>query len=569
MSIVWILAATATIWFWGDLAWRLSGEGRAPATLRGGAGWLIGTGLVSWATFLLLWAGMGLNSAVWLLSTLGALLWAIHPVLSPRPASGRGAPGGTVRALRGLLPRRLASGEDGGSEQAEIANVRASGIFRLASEQGRDAEDERPSFWTRFASHRRLWLPGAGPARRWLGPLFALVIAAQVAAVAAAALLSPLTAWDAWVNFASKARILFLDQALTPAIYNDPSRLPTNLDYPLMLPLVEAWFHAWLGHAGEPAVRWIALLYFAALLALFHAAVRRLAGPAAALGFTALLATAPRVERGAHHGLADLPLAALVLLAFLLLERWRDRPAAATAGPWGSVGRGWLVAASLGLLPWMKKEGWIWLALAGLTFLAILRAPGGRLASSGRGSPGLPLQELPRQGASSGRAWRRWSRGARWRNLLRLAPIPALALPWTLFLWIHGTQRYAYLPLTLPNLLGHLERAPAIAGGMIVRLLNPYWNFIWLFAGLALLARRRRALRARQGYLIVPVLAFLALAGASYLLSRFDPFLEHLANSAERLMLQALPLALWWLAGQTVAAGWIEPAASTGEPGRG
>jgi hypothetical protein len=34
--------------------------------------------------------------------------------------------------------------------------------------------------------------------------------------------------------------------------------------------------------------------------------------------------------------------------------------------------------------------------------------------------------------------------------------------------------------------------------------------------------------------------------------------LDHLNNSAERLILQAAPLVVWWLLGQSVALGWVK-----------
>lgn len=96
-------------------------------------------------------------------------------------------------------------------------------------------------------------IPSQPPAPLLVGPkgplawLFAALIFVQTGLVAFAAWVSPLNAWDAWVNFASKASILFQDQALSPALYQDVSRLPTNLDYPLMLPISEAWLYTWAG----------------------------------------------------------------------------------------------------------------------------------------------------------------------------------------------------------------------------------------------------------------------------------------------------------------------------------
>src|SRR5690606_4011846 len=95
----------------------------------------------------------------------------------------------------------------------------------------------------------------------------------------------------------------------------------------------------------------------------------------------------------------------------------------------------------------------------------------------------------------------------------------------------------------------NLPRWPVILIEMARRLLNPYWNFIWLFAGATLLVRRGRLFQpaAGVGWLILPVAGYLFLISLTYIVSRFDPYLAHLNNSVERLLLQGLPLILWWL----------------------
>ncbi|HKC25583.1 MAG TPA: hypothetical protein VKF32_12615, partial [Thermoanaerobaculia bacterium] len=131
----------------------------------------------------------------------------------------------------------------------------------------------------------------------------------------------------------------------------------------------------------------------------------------------------------------------------------------------------------------------------------------------------------------------------------------AISLPWPLFLAVRGTVRYVYLPISLPTLTANASRAPRIAWEMARRIPSTYWNGAFLLAGLALLARGRRALAAKDGWVIVPAGLFLVVASGTFVLSRFDPWTAHLRNSADRLMLQALPLAIWFLAAQAADAG--------------
>jgi hypothetical protein len=134
----------------------------------------------------------------------------------------------------------------------------------------------------------------------------------------------------------------------------------------------------------------------------------------------------------------------------------------------------------------------------------------------------------------------------------------AIPLLWQGFLTIFGVYRFTFLPLTLANFWTNLPRLAVIGWNMLTRLLNPYWNFVWLFVGLILVSRSKKIGLAPAGWLILPVVGYLGVISVSYVFSRFEPYLAQLNNSAERLILQAAPLALWWLIGQCSSMGWIK-----------
>ncbi|MCQ3980055.1 MAG: hypothetical protein DPW09_42095, partial [Anaerolineae bacterium] len=198
------------------------------------------------------------------------------------------------------------------------------------------------------------------------------------------------------------------------------------------------------------------------------------------------------------------------------------------------------LALATALLPWLKNEGWLWWSLITVSLLVSLLWQ----IKHHRLPPRKPLFLFLI---------------SYFLSLISYL-FPALILPllWQLFLTLFGTYRFTFLPLTLPTFWTNLNRLPPIGWHMLARLLNPYWNFVWLLAGLTLLTRGQRCLTARGGWLVLPVIGFLGLAGLTYVFSRFDPFLAHLNNSAERLILQAAPLALWWLLGQSVALGGVK-----------
>lgn len=443
--LVGMSAGVFSILAWGDVACGLlEGRFRARgAAWRMSVSWILGSGVVSFVTFLLLWAGAPLTPAVLAFGTTGVVLWLF--------------------LRRGRCLPRVVAPELGG--------------------------------WAL---------------------LFVAVIAVETILVGFTALVAPLTAWDSWVNWASKARVLFIDQELSAAVHNDSSRLPTNPGYPLLLPLAETWLFVWTGSPDERAVGAISILYVLSLVLLFWSAARRVLPPTGALAVTALLASVPRVTRAAPTGLADLPLAAFVLASFLLAAETLAGEEQRAPLP--------LLGLLAGLLPWMKDEGWLWLALLG-----------GVLAA------GLLVKVRRGEARSSG-------------ALLALGAFLAMAVPvsaaWQLFLASRGTIRYVFLPVTLETLARNGHRLPEIAGRLTRASLDPAWNFVWPLVGLALLAGGRKALSRPYGWLSVPVVLFVALAGLSYVFSGFEPYEPHLRNSVDRLLLQALPLALLWLAAQ-------------------
>lgn len=332
--------------------------------------------------------------------------------------------------------------------------------------------------------------------------LFAALLAMEVAQTAAAALLPPLTAWDSWVTWWSKAAGIAHDQALSAALLAGPDRLPTNASYPLLVPLTESWLLTFAPGAGERAAGWAALLFHAALLALLADLLARFVTRRAALGFTLLFAASPRVFRFAPLAMADLPLAAMVLLAFDALEEEGGRAPLA-------------VGVCGGLLPWTKTEGWLWLGI-----LAALLAA--------------------RRGA---------------RALRLFAPLAlVIASLWPLARL--GWPSHPYVFGRAPR----LERTPEILLALVRCLLRPEWSFVWPLAALVALFSVRRLRAAERGLLLAPA-AFLLAASAAFLFSRFDPWDRHLANSVDRLALQSFPLAVAGLAAAGARGGLWEEAA--------
>lgn len=185
----------------------------------------------------------------------------------------------------------------------------------------------------------------------------------------------PLFPWDAFVHWATKAKVWTHLQSITPfvdydawlaaggeAVYTD--RHP---DYPKTVPLIQAWMNLALGRWDEALMNlpWVPLLG-AAALALFAQARSAEIGPLAALFFVYLLTSLPMVNlQVALAGYADIYLALFYLAAVMAFFQW-----ARTGDGW----QGLLAIAFALACPLLKHEGLFW-SLSLLVGLGVLRLP--------------------------------------------------------------------------------------------------------------------------------------------------------------------------------------------------
>jgi hypothetical protein len=184
----------------------------------------------------------------------------------------------------------------------------------------------------------------------------------------------PLFPWDAWMQWATKARVWYehgrmvafvpLDEWLRadPAsVFTDPAP-----SYPATVPLLQVWGALALGRWDDALmnVPWFAC--GVALALAFHGQLRNWGASAfLAAVATYLLMTVPFVNTHvALAGYAELHLAALYGLAAMAFFLWaRD----------GDARQGWLALAFALALPLVKKPGIFWLASFVPAYLVMLR----------------------------------------------------------------------------------------------------------------------------------------------------------------------------------------------------
>jgi 4-amino-4-deoxy-L-arabinose transferase-like glycosyltransferase len=341
--------------------------------------------------------------------------------------------------------------------------------------------------------------------------LMGAVLALTTGLVALDAFALPLHGWDAWVTWGMKARTLFLEGHIGRAVYAEPSRAVTHLDYPLMLPLAEAWLFGWLGAPDDRLSGILPFAFYAALLVQCFGALRRWAVGRLRAGLAVMiLATLLPVTQAAGGAFADVPLMACAAMAAIALVDWLEqgRPAAL-----------WMAALAAALLPWLKREGWL---------LVFVLCAGVWLVARDRRRTAI--------------VW----------GVLGLASL-AFAGPWYAFIATHGIAGIDFLPLLPATLPANVGRIPSIGWHLLLNLVDSGWTFIWLavaaLAGWLFWLRRER--RQMVDLLPVAALLYLTLISAAFVFSSHVPFQQHVVSAIERLTAHVAPLALLWLARRT------------------
>jgi len=431
--------------------------------------WAFGVGLISLAMLWLQSMGISLDGQVMLLTSLvlGGLVW---------------------RGMQASLRSRLRSAKDLG--------IRSQRWFA-----------ELP-----LSAKRMLISPGI--TRRLLLPFILLsFLTLQITYIALGAVGRPLDIWDSWVTWGMKARIIFLDGSISSPVYADLSRAITHLDYPLLVPLIEAWLYNWLGTPDDRLVGLVAIPFYLALAGVCYSASRRW-GATRRLGLVVAIAVAsiPEITVLSSTVFADVPLALFATIAAIFLIEWLEH---------GRPGALVVAATAAGLMPWTKREGIILLGALCLATLIVSRG--------------------------TRRAW--FGVGA-----LLLAAV-CLSGPWWMFVRWNGIANVDFLPLTMATFQANLGRAPRIAQIELASLLSADWGFAWPIAALVGLVGRRSVPRmpgsaARRAADLLPTTAllYLGLMSPTYIFSAFVPYEGHVLSSAYRLIAHVAPLPVLWIA---------------------
>ncbi|MBO0835406.1 MAG: glycosyltransferase family 39 protein, partial [Actinobacteria bacterium] len=288
-----------------------------------------------------------------------------------------------------------------------------------------------------------------------------------------------------------KARYFAAVGGVPQSIFHDLSRPWSHLEYPFLLPLMEALAFRALGAPSQGADMVVTAAFVLSLLVLLHEMVRRTQGFGLAVAFALLMITIPAFWDNALQAFADLPLALFILAGAWFVYRWFDHGRRLSDLLLGGV--------LLALAIWMKREGIV-------------------VWATGAGAIG---------------AWTVWTsfrrRSPVWRPLLAyLAPVVVI-LPWWEDVARSGLQDHDFA-FTYTWFLNHVDRVPTLfqALGAQLALLSA-WGITWVLVGAGILLRPPRS--PGRGFLVAAVAAHLFAITFAYTFSTWDPYMAHVNAS--------------------------------------
>jgi hypothetical protein len=482
----------------------LAGASRA---VRWALGFCSGTGLVALGLL-----GMGLAGVRFAAAPIAVLL-AAAASLAAWAGTWR-APAGAQRGARGANDARGARGASEAHGAVTAGGTRgARWVAALA----------RPFVAPSRAADEPSVAPATPGAPRAARLVLLLLVAGAAAVIGRSSLGYGAQFADAHGLWLLKARVFATDGGFDGAYFHEWADGHERRAYPALLPLAGAWLHMLAGRVDDTLVKLLHVGYLLALLVLVHALLAaRLPGWLAAAGLLAFC-TGRQTLLATVWGVADMPLACLLLAAMAALL-----PGGARAGDEASR-RGRLARAAwfLALAAFTKGEG-------------MVAAP---VVAAAWWLAGRRATPRPRLGTAC----------------LLVVPAALLAAAWLAVPARHGIGLTLGPGAELPPAAEATARLSELVRTALPVMAGPAWLFAW---PLALLAAARPAWRARaadRALLLLAPLGLLLADAAVYVAQSGDlPWL--LSTTLGRLLYHGFPAVFVWTLTALGASPSLPPA---------
>lgn len=337
------------------------------------------------------------------------------------------------------------------------------------------------------------------------------IIALEIVYVFFRASCFPLSDYDGLAIWGIKAKSFYLKGTVFTDIFTEKVFLPAHPDYPLLLPLGEAWVYKTLGEFNDYLVKALFPIYFIGTLAVFYSCLIRLFKRKAALLFTFFLATVSQFRNFGFTSYAEIVLVFYFTASFLYLFLWMKKE-----------NFSYLILSALLAFSgiWTKNEGSM-LFLVNLIVLAIMLID------------------------------KKINLSKKIIYFLTYSLIVVLLFsPWIIFKSSNGLSNDVINKDTMKISVAfkNLNRILPILNEYQKHVFGPKkWNIIWILVILIFILKFKNIFKDDQKYFTYAVI-FCFLGYALVYIITPQNLGWHLSTSGSRIILHFLPISLFWAA---------------------
>jgi len=349
---------------------------------------------------------------------------------------------------------------------------------------------------------------------KWDVSLFFL-IALQTAYNAFRALMRPIESYDAVAIHALKAKVIYLSGGVGENFFGNISSFfqGAHPDYPLLIPLSQAWVYTFLGNLNDILVKMIFPIFYLSFILVFYAVLKRITkSRLTALLFTFLLATVKQFSDYSTIGYTDLETGIYFAIGLFYLYLWFQEKEARFLA---------ISLISSVLCLWTKNEGMLLALINVSVFLFYTLA---NIAKS-KNRRILPF-------------------------LLYAGVLACAILAWTGFKESRGlvNENFNLSMVSAGNLKVGLGKVPGILYEYQKQFFGfKKWNIIWILSFLVFLTGFKAAFSKNIKYVTAALFLFSIGYSAVYIFSAVDiKFFLH--STGSRFLLHILPVAVFWMA---------------------
>lgn len=329
---------------------------------------------------------------------------------------------------------------------------------------------------------------------------------------------------DGWAIWAFKAKVFFEDGKVSGSFLSDMERYAyAHLDYPLLVPLLEYWVYAHLGHVNDHVVRLVPISFWILMLIFFYSTILERMKNLYAVLSTFSLALVWPIAENAVLGLVDGVQSFYNLIGMVYLFKWLEK---------GDSKALWIIALILGFGANVKNEGLsFWMATIFVLTLSYIRNIFAKKSYS---------------------------------SLLDLIKFSLVGMivcaPWIIEKRVLGIKSELFLK-AVPDfgiLLDRFWRLLTYYINEVISVGYSGWGLLWIFTSFAIMMMAYYSNLKEERYqvcLVICLLQLLIFAGI-YIVTPYE-LDYHLQTSGGRTLLQIVP-AIFWIGMMAAFSGKVQ-----------